>query len=154
MAGKPRVLCHENEIYLSNGSEFVYVYDQEGKVLKVSSLAGQGASPHPTHAGRVLWGRGSLGIVSWDSVKVVGTSAPSPVAQSGAGVLPRVTPPADEFPEQPLTRLPAPSRGRGCCRLALATFGEGSAGFYSSSSKVTSLSFLTSKGLRYCLHRD
>ncbi|CAM5155543.1 unnamed protein product [Eretmochelys imbricata] len=33
-AGKPRVLCHENEIYLSNGSEFVYVYDQEGKVLK------------------------------------------------------------------------------------------------------------------------
>ncbi|GAB0197604.1 Fanconi anemia core complex-associated protein 100 [Grus japonensis] len=34
VAGKPRVLCHENEIYLSNGSEFVYVYDQEGKVLK------------------------------------------------------------------------------------------------------------------------
>ncbi|KAM6297376.1 Fanconi anemia core complex-associated protein 100 [Aegotheles albertisi] len=33
-AGKPRVLCHENEIYLSNGSEFLYVYDQEGKVLK------------------------------------------------------------------------------------------------------------------------
>ncbi|XP_044838956.1 Fanconi anemia core complex-associated protein 100 isoform X3 [Mauremys mutica] len=33
-AGKPRVLCHENEIYLSNGSEFVYVYDQEGKVLQ------------------------------------------------------------------------------------------------------------------------
>ncbi|XP_075760172.1 Fanconi anemia core complex-associated protein 100 isoform X2 [Pelodiscus sinensis] len=33
-AGKPRVLCHENEIYLSNGSEFVYVYDQEGKLLK------------------------------------------------------------------------------------------------------------------------
>lgn len=40
VAGKPRVLCHENEIYLSNGSEFVYVYDQEGKVLKVSGLAG------------------------------------------------------------------------------------------------------------------
>nr|XP_013806573.1 PREDICTED: Fanconi anemia-associated protein of 100 kDa [Apteryx mantelli mantelli] len=34
VSGKPRVLCHENEIYLSNGSEFVYVYDQEGKVLK------------------------------------------------------------------------------------------------------------------------
>ncbi|KAM9177571.1 Fanconi anemia core complex-associated protein 100 isoform 1-T1 [Mergus octosetaceus] len=34
VAGKPRVLCHENEIYLSNGTEFVYVYDQEGKVLK------------------------------------------------------------------------------------------------------------------------
>ncbi|KAM6111109.1 LOW QUALITY PROTEIN: Fanconi anemia core complex-associated protein 100 [Pterocles gutturalis] len=33
VAGKPRVLCHE-KIYLSNGSEFVYVYDQEGKVLK------------------------------------------------------------------------------------------------------------------------
>ncbi|XP_032653121.1 Fanconi anemia core complex-associated protein 100 isoform X2 [Chelonoidis abingdonii] len=33
-AGKPRVLCHENEVYLSNGSEFVYVYDQEGKLLK------------------------------------------------------------------------------------------------------------------------
>uniref|UniRef100_A0A8C8RWX7 FA core complex associated protein 100 n=1 Tax=Pelusios castaneus TaxID=367368 RepID=A0A8C8RWX7_9SAUR len=33
-AGKPRVLCHENEIYLSNSSEFVYVYDQEGKLLK------------------------------------------------------------------------------------------------------------------------
>lgn len=42
VAGKPRVLCHENEIYLSNGSEFVYVYDQEGKVLKVSGLVGLG----------------------------------------------------------------------------------------------------------------
>uniref|UniRef100_A0A8C5U935 Uncharacterized protein n=1 Tax=Malurus cyaneus samueli TaxID=2593467 RepID=A0A8C5U935_9PASS len=29
VAAKPRVLCHENEIYLSNGTEFVYVYDQE-----------------------------------------------------------------------------------------------------------------------------
>lgn len=36
VAGKPRVLCHESEIYLCNGSEFVYIYDQEGKVLKVS----------------------------------------------------------------------------------------------------------------------
>ncbi|XP_035168537.1 Fanconi anemia core complex-associated protein 100 [Oxyura jamaicensis] len=34
VAGKPRVLCHESEIFLSNGTEFVYVYDQEGKVLK------------------------------------------------------------------------------------------------------------------------
>ncbi|XP_071881749.1 Fanconi anemia core complex-associated protein 100 isoform X2 [Anas platyrhynchos] len=34
VAGKPRVLCHDNEIFLSNGTEFVYVYDQEGKVLK------------------------------------------------------------------------------------------------------------------------
>ncbi|XP_052543875.1 Fanconi anemia core complex-associated protein 100 isoform X2 [Tympanuchus pallidicinctus] len=34
VAGKPRVLCHESEIYLCNGSEFVYIYDQEGKVLK------------------------------------------------------------------------------------------------------------------------
>lgn len=42
VAGKPRVLCHENEIYLSNGTEFVYVYDQEGKVLKVRGLAGGG----------------------------------------------------------------------------------------------------------------
>ncbi|XP_074870811.1 Fanconi anemia core complex-associated protein 100 isoform X2 [Carettochelys insculpta] len=33
-AGKPRVLCHEKQIYLSNGSEFVYVYDQEGKLLQ------------------------------------------------------------------------------------------------------------------------
>uniref|UniRef100_A0A8D0HDW6 FA core complex associated protein 100 n=1 Tax=Sphenodon punctatus TaxID=8508 RepID=A0A8D0HDW6_SPHPU len=33
-AGKPRVLCHEKEIYLSNGSEFVYVYDQEGRLMK------------------------------------------------------------------------------------------------------------------------
>ncbi|XP_056673317.1 Fanconi anemia core complex-associated protein 100 isoform X1 [Monodelphis domestica] len=32
-AGKPRVLCHESEIYLSNGSEFVYIYNQEGKLL-------------------------------------------------------------------------------------------------------------------------
>ncbi|KAM8796832.1 Fanconi anemia core complex-associated protein 100 [Eudromia elegans] len=34
VSGKPRVLCHENEIYLANGSEFLYVYDQEGKVLQ------------------------------------------------------------------------------------------------------------------------
>uniref|UniRef100_A0A8B9SI68 Fanconi anemia-associated protein of 100 kDa n=1 Tax=Anas platyrhynchos TaxID=8839 RepID=A0A8B9SI68_ANAPL len=37
VAGKPRVLCHDNEIFLSNGTEFVYVYDQEGKVLKAVS---------------------------------------------------------------------------------------------------------------------
>lgn len=34
-AGKPRVLCHENQIYLSNGTEYVYVYDQEGRLMKV-----------------------------------------------------------------------------------------------------------------------
>lgn len=45
VAGKPRVLCHENEIYLSNGTEFVYVYDQEGKVLKVRGLVGWGSHP-------------------------------------------------------------------------------------------------------------
>ncbi|XP_058022305.1 Fanconi anemia core complex-associated protein 100 isoform X1 [Ahaetulla prasina] len=33
-AGKPRVLCHENQIYLSNGTEYVYVYDQEGRLMK------------------------------------------------------------------------------------------------------------------------
>ncbi|XP_005407330.1 PREDICTED: Fanconi anemia-associated protein of 100 kDa [Chinchilla lanigera] len=32
-AGKPRVLCHEEEVFLSTGSEFVYVYDQEGGLL-------------------------------------------------------------------------------------------------------------------------
>ncbi|XP_040845712.1 Fanconi anemia core complex-associated protein 100 [Ochotona curzoniae] len=34
-AGKPRVLCHEAEIFVSTGSEFVYVYDQEGGLLTV-----------------------------------------------------------------------------------------------------------------------
>nr|XP_056722861.1 Fanconi anemia core complex-associated protein 100 [Euleptes europaea] len=33
-AGKPRVLCHESQIYLSNGTEYVYVYDQEGRLMK------------------------------------------------------------------------------------------------------------------------
>ncbi|KAJ7315862.1 hypothetical protein JRQ81_002024 [Phrynocephalus forsythii] len=33
-AGKPRVLCHQNRIYLSNGTEYVYVYDQEGRLMK------------------------------------------------------------------------------------------------------------------------
>ncbi|XP_077184383.1 Fanconi anemia core complex-associated protein 100 isoform X1 [Paroedura picta] len=33
-AGKPRVLCHDNQIYLSNGTEYVYVYDQEGRLMK------------------------------------------------------------------------------------------------------------------------
>lgn len=87
VAGKPRVLCHENEIYLSNGSEFVYVYDQEGKVLKVSGLAGQGASSCVPPC----W-EGALAPVSWDRVKVVGTPVMSPVAQSGARILPRVSP--------------------------------------------------------------
>ncbi|KAG3268301.1 Fanconi anemia core complex-associated protein 100 [Ictidomys tridecemlineatus] len=32
-AGKPRVLCHEADVFLSTGSEFVYVYDQEGGLL-------------------------------------------------------------------------------------------------------------------------
>lgn len=55
VAGKPRVLCHENEIYLSNGTEFVYVYDQEGKVLKVRGLAGWGVTLcPPSHGVSVL----------------------------------------------------------------------------------------------------
>uniref|UniRef100_G1RTW6 FA core complex associated protein 100 n=1 Tax=Nomascus leucogenys TaxID=61853 RepID=G1RTW6_NOMLE len=36
-AGKPRVLCHEAEVFLSTGSELVYVYDQEGGLLTVSA---------------------------------------------------------------------------------------------------------------------
>ncbi|KAL4835389.1 hypothetical protein H8958_020260 [Nasalis larvatus] len=32
-AGKPRVLYHEAEVFLSTGSELVYVYDQEGGLL-------------------------------------------------------------------------------------------------------------------------
>nr|XP_031325185.1 LOW QUALITY PROTEIN: Fanconi anemia core complex-associated protein 100 [Camelus dromedarius] len=32
-AGKPRVLCHGAEVFLSTGSELVYVYDQEGRLL-------------------------------------------------------------------------------------------------------------------------
>lgn len=54
VAGKPRVLCHENEIYLSNGTEFVYVYDQEGKVLKVRGLAGWGFTVSPIPWGHPL----------------------------------------------------------------------------------------------------
>lgn len=37
-AGKPRVLCHGNQIYLSNGTEYVYIYDQEGRLMKVSGV--------------------------------------------------------------------------------------------------------------------
>nr|XP_060620248.1 Fanconi anemia core complex-associated protein 100 [Anolis sagrei ordinatus] len=33
-AGKPRVLCHGSQIYLSNGTEYVYVYDQESRFMK------------------------------------------------------------------------------------------------------------------------
>ncbi|XP_062937003.1 Fanconi anemia core complex-associated protein 100 [Cynocephalus volans] len=32
-AGKPRVLCHEAEVFLSTGGELVYVYDQQGGLL-------------------------------------------------------------------------------------------------------------------------
>ncbi|XP_055431333.1 Fanconi anemia core complex-associated protein 100 [Bubalus kerabau] len=32
-AGKPRVLCHGAEIFLSTGREMVYVYDREGRLL-------------------------------------------------------------------------------------------------------------------------
>ncbi|XP_039082435.1 Fanconi anemia core complex-associated protein 100 [Hyaena hyaena] len=32
-AGKPRVLCHGAEIFVSTGSELVYVYGQEGRLL-------------------------------------------------------------------------------------------------------------------------
>lgn len=35
-AGKPFVLRHEAEVFLSTGREFVYVYDQEGGLLTVS----------------------------------------------------------------------------------------------------------------------
>lgn len=34
--GKPHVLRHETEVFLSTGREFVYVYDQEGGMLTVS----------------------------------------------------------------------------------------------------------------------
>lgn len=79
VAGKPRVLCHENEIYLSNGSEFVYVYDQEGKVLKVSSLAGLGASPCVPCAGKVLWGQEPLGPPPRGRTKAAGMLIAFPV---------------------------------------------------------------------------
>lgn len=36
-AGKPRVLCHGAEIFLSTGRELVYVYDREGRLLIVST---------------------------------------------------------------------------------------------------------------------
>lgn len=39
-AGKPRVLCHGAEIFVSTGSELVYVYDQEGRLLTVSARRG------------------------------------------------------------------------------------------------------------------
>ncbi|KAL2764538.1 Fanconi anemia core complex-associated protein 100 isoform b, partial [Daubentonia madagascariensis] len=32
-SGRPRVLCHEAEVFLSTGGELVYVYDQEGGLL-------------------------------------------------------------------------------------------------------------------------
>ncbi|XP_003786111.1 Fanconi anemia core complex-associated protein 100 [Otolemur garnettii] len=35
-AGRPRVLRHEAEVFLSTGSEFVYVHDQEGGLLTVA----------------------------------------------------------------------------------------------------------------------
>lgn len=48
-AGKPRVLCHEAKVFLSTGSEFVYVYDQEGGLLTVSAgpRAGGGRGSGP-----------------------------------------------------------------------------------------------------------
>lgn len=67
VAGKPRVLCHENEIYLSNGSEFVYVYDQEGKVLKVSRGppgGGSGAAIPPGPLSRDRAEAGGMPVVS------------------------------------------------------------------------------------------
>uniref|UniRef100_A0A6I8P5X1 FA core complex associated protein 100 n=1 Tax=Ornithorhynchus anatinus TaxID=9258 RepID=A0A6I8P5X1_ORNAN len=33
-AGRARVLCHETDVYLAGGTEFVYVYDREGKRLQ------------------------------------------------------------------------------------------------------------------------
>lgn len=125
VAGKPRVLCHENEIYLSNGSEFVYVYDQEGKVLKVSGLVGLG-------------GRGGFtpSPLCWDGALGLGAGVPgtgrrwwrcqscslSPVTQSRAGIPPSVSPPSTnelhELPQSPLPGSKAPSGSGGCCCLA------------------------------------
>lgn len=47
-AGRPRVLCHDGRIYLSNGSAFVYVYDQEGRLLQVSPRAALPPRSGPT----------------------------------------------------------------------------------------------------------
>lgn len=44
-AGKPHVLRHEAEVFLSTGREFVYVYDQEGGLLTVSGGRAGGAVP-------------------------------------------------------------------------------------------------------------
>lgn len=38
-AGRPRVLCHGVEIFLSTAREQVYVYDQERRLLTVSARA-------------------------------------------------------------------------------------------------------------------
>lgn len=44
-AGKPHVLRHDAEVFLSTGREFVYVYDQEGGLLTVSGGRAGGAVP-------------------------------------------------------------------------------------------------------------
>lgn len=105
VAGKPRVLCHENQIYLSNGSEFVYVYDQEGKVLKVSGLPGGSGAAVP-------WGWCPRTGRSWrDSNRVTGR----PVW--GQSLLWGPLSPK-ERPEQHQTPRPSPEAPPRCCRLA------------------------------------
>lgn len=53
-AGKPRVLCLGAEIFLSTGSELVYVYDQEAGLLTVSARPGR-----ERRGSRARGGRGS-----------------------------------------------------------------------------------------------
>lgn len=60
-AGKPRVLCHGAEIFVSTGSELVYVYDQEGRLLTVSARRGPGAERGGRGSGAGSPGQGEDG---------------------------------------------------------------------------------------------
>lgn len=60
-AGKPRVLCHGAEIFLSTGRELLYVYDREGRLLTVSA-GGRGSARGGRGRGSASFrGAGALG---------------------------------------------------------------------------------------------
>lgn len=81
-AGRPRVLCHGAEIFLSTARERVYVYDQERRQLTVSAGAAQsrGAARGGAACGEAgLWivprGR-CVGGVCWEETRLCGALSP------------------------------------------------------------------------------
>ena len=126
-AGKPRVLCHGAEVFLSTGSELVYVYDREGRLLIVSTRqAGEGPGTGGEGGAGVLGpGGGGAGRESTEGpayLRSLYSTSPGPHAPGLTLPSPRTSRPCTSFPVRCGTWSSWPFAGRSTsCALGAAS---------------------------------